>query len=405
MQKRYKHIIFPSNPVAKSVAVIAGNTVVKDIVIVQAGIDKVGDYMDNEFINGIVAQGNAAPTGIKCRGGHPNMCKDSLGTYIGDYHNFRAIEQDGLYKAVADLYIAEIAKKTMIEGHGISYHDYVVEMAKNHPDKLGNSIVFTADSEYVKQEDGTEYYKLSLVQFRASDIVDSPAATDGLFKSDDDIGIKMTEFLDENPEVLEAISKNENAIEIFFKKYANHSQINKSNIMSLLDKVKSTLGIKPVQKNIDVTDATGQILTVVTDANDPQVGDAVEIQGTPAPDGEYTFPDGSKWQVTGGKIESITAAPAADPTPAPADPQPVAMSEEAVKSEIAKGIAAIQKEYDQKLEAFKSEVEQSLELIMKNMKSDFVPPVGGKEGSEGPENKSTRSGKTVAEVAGIKPIK
>ena len=221
MQKRYKHIIFPSNPVAKSVAVIAGNTVVKDIVIVQAGIDKVGDYMDNEFINGIVAQGNAAPTGIKCRGGHPNMCKDSLGTYIGDYHNFRAIEQDGLYKAVADLYIAEIAKKTMIEGHGISYHDYVVEMAKNHPDKLGNSIVFTANSEYVKQEDGTEYYKLSLVQFRASDIVDSPAATDGLFKSDDDIGVKLTEFLDDNPEVLEAISKNENAIEIFFKKYAN----------------------------------------------------------------------------------------------------------------------------------------------------------------------------------------
>lgn len=397
MEKRFKSVNFFETQ-AKSVTTIAGSTVIKDVVIVQAGVDKVGDYMDNGFIDALVAQGNEAPTGIKCRGGHPNMCKDSLGTYIGDFHNFRATEQNGTYKAVADLYIAEIAKKTQIDGHGISYHDYVVEMAKNSPDKLGNSIVFRADEEPFEIEPGKSVPKLTLTQFIASDIVDSPAATDGLFKSDEDLGVKLTEFLDDNPEVLDAISKNENSIEIFFKKYANHSQINKSKIMGILDKVKSKLGLT-AQKNLDVTDATGQIITVVTDGNEPQAGDEVQIGGAAAPDGEYTFPDGSKWKVVGGKIESITsAAPAdtqpADPTP-PADPAAMKAVQE-MEIKFKSEMESFFKKQDEKMTAFQKEVSESIDLILENMKSEFVPPVPGQEG----EPKNPTKGKSVSEVIG-----
>lgn len=390
MSKRVKSVNF-FETTAKSIAVIAGLTVIKDVVIVQSGIDKVGDYMDDVFINAISEQGNKANTGIKCRGGHPNMCKDSLGTYIGDYHNFRSVEQDGKLKAVADLYIAEIAKKTQIDGKGISYHDYVVDMAKNHPDKFGNSIVFSADVEYMEVE-GKEVPKLILENFIASDIVDSPAATDGLFKSDEDLGIKLTEFLDDNPEIFTSLEKNENAIDIFFKKYKNHlsNKQNKSKIMSsLTDKIKSALGIT-FSKNIDVTDATGKILTVVTEANDPMVGDEVQIDGAAAPDGEYLFPDGSKWNIVGGKIESIT--------PAVAEPAPDETIVEEVKS-LQNELKALKEEMNSLKSTFtetQKDTEEALVTFAKSVKSEYVPKQRQPEGKN--EVPKSRREKQVGEI-------
>lgn len=398
--KRFKSCNFFETS-AKSVTTIAGATVIKDVVIVQSGVDKVGDLMDNAFIDAIVEQGNAAPTGVKCRGGHPNMCKDSLGTFIGDFHNFRAVEHDGKYKAIADLYIAEIAKKTMIDGHGISYHDYVVDMAKNHPDKFGNSIVFMADKEPAKigeGENAKQVRKLTLMEFVASDIVDSPAATDGLFKSDEDLGIKLTEFLDENPDVFEAINKNEDALEIFMKKYANHISNNKSKtkIMGLFSKVKSLFSGD--QKDVQHTDVNGQILTVITDNDTPQEGDEVQIDGAPAADGEYTFPDGSKWMVTGGKIETIT--PAAEENP-PANPEtPVEASKEV--AQLRKELATMKSALEKRIEDLEKEVEESFEFISKNMKSGFTPKPPKKSVSEKEkeEKGGQGSGKTVKDIVG-----
>lgn len=367
VSKRCKSVnFFETN--SKSVVQINGQTVIKDVVIVQSGIDKAGDLMDDNFIKTLVDAGNAFTTGVKCRGGHPNMCKDSLGTYIGDYFNFNAVEQDGILKATADLYIAEIAKKTMIDGHGISYHDYVVDMAKNHPDKFGNSIVFMASEEWIDMEDKS-VPKLTLEKFIASDIVDSPAATDGLFKSDEDLGIKLTEFLDDNPSIFSAIEKNENAISIFFNKYENHLK-SKGIAMSknLKELFASMFGKK---KDFDTTDATGQILTVVTDAQEATIGDSVTINGTPAPDGEYTFPDGTKWQITGGKIETITTPQASD-----TNPQPEQVSQDQVKS-LQENINALAEKFDvvAKQVSTIDELAKKVDFIMENVKSEYVPEV------------------------------
>lgn len=401
MTKRLKSVNFFETE-SKSVATIAGLTVIKDVVIVQSGVDKVGDLMDDDFVKALVAEGNLAETGIKCRGGHPNMCKDSLGTYIGDYHNFRVIEDAGKVKAIADLYIADIAKKTQIDGKGISYHDYVVDMAKNHPDKFGNSIVFRASEEFVEL-DGKDVSKLTFEQLIASDIVDSPAATDGLFKSDEDLGVKLTDFLDENPELFEALEKNEGAIDIFLKKYANHLSHKKSNPMSLKDRIKSSIAKAlniETQKNIDVTDATGKILTVVTDAAEPQAGDEVQVDGGAAPDGEYTFPDGAKWSVAGGKIETITPAVAA-PVDTPNDPQPQMLSEEAAKSlneatEKIKSLEVELSESKKSLADFQKEVEEELAFIHKHIKSDYVPAV--RQHTEKPIEKTSGRTKQVGDV-------
>lgn len=391
MSKRVKSVNF-FEKAAKSIAVIAGLTVIKDVVIVQSGIDKVGDYMDNGFIDGIVKQGNDASTGIKCRGGHPNMCKDSLGTYIGDFHNFRAIDHEGKYKAVADLYIADIAKKTMIDGKSISYHDYVVEMAKNHPDKFGNSIVFMADEEWVEVE-GKQIPKLTLTQFIASDIVDSPAATDGLFKSDEDLGIKLTEFLDDNPELFTALEKNTSAIEIFLKKYQSHLK-SKNIDMNLKKLFQKTFGTE--QKDFTTTDANGTILTVVTEANEAKVGDEVTIDGTPAPDAEYVFPDGSKWKITGGKIETIT----------PADAQPAQTPQDTTQqlSEQVKTLEVLQKSIQEKVDKLMSSIgdlqksqednAKQIDFIMEHTSSDFTPEVP-KNDKRQPDG--TKAKRTVAD--------
>ncbi len=394
---------FKNQPVfdnkTKAIATIAGLTVVKDIVIVQSGVDKVGDLMDDSFIKSIVEHGNSAPTGIKSRAGHPNMCKDSLGTYLGDFHNFRAVEHEGKFKAIADLYLAEISKKTQIDGKGISYHDYIVEMAKSNPDKLGNSIVFRATEEPFTMEDKTEVRKFTLTSFSASDIVDSPAATDGLFKSTDDIGIKLTEFLDDNPGVLEAIEKNENAFSIFFKKYETHlsKTSNSLNMKSFKERMKAALGIT-VEKNIDVTDATGTILTVVTDNTEPQAGDEVQVAGTAAPDGDYTFPDGSKWVITGGKIESIEPAVAAstDPVVEPVvvpDVEAVkAMNElKAENAELKKSFTDYQKAADERMKELEDEFVKFATMV----KSDYVPATKSQEHKDNKTKKAT--GRTLQE--------
>jgi len=366
MSKRFKSVNFYETQ-SKSVAVINGATVIKDVVIVQSGVDKVGDLMDDDFIKSIAAQGNMANTGIKCRGGHPNMCKDSLGTYIGDYHNFRAVEQDGKFKAIADLYISDLAKKTQIDGKGISYHDYVVEMAKNHPDKFGNSIVFMADAEETDHE-GKSVYKLSLKEggFIASDIVDSPAATDGLFKNDDDLGVKLSDFLDDNPEILKSLDKNPEAIQIFFKKYINNS---KNKGMSILKSLQILLGAK--QKSLELTDASGAVLTIETDNETPAVGDAVTIGGSPAADGEYIMPDTSKLMVMDGKVSEIIPAEEKPVEDTPAEPQ---------MSDVQKSIDTLKKSFDEKLKAVeekhKSEIEDlqaSVKFLGEQIKSGYVP--------------------------------
>lgn len=153
--------------------------IIKGVTIAREGIAKGhGVYLDSKFISEVARLGNEAEEGIKVRFGHPNMTSDALGTYLGRYKNFRVSEK----KVYADLHMDEIAKKSP-KG---DLYSYVFGMARSNPDMFGNSIVFKAgNSRYEEELDENEEIitkeYVSIVALTASDLVDTPAATDSFF--------------------------------------------------------------------------------------------------------------------------------------------------------------------------------------------------------------------------------
>ena len=123
------------------------------------------------------------------------MCATALGTYLGRFKNY-SYSGD---KVNADLHLDETSARITPNGDLFSY---VLDMAEKNPDMFGASIVFEiAESVFLEEEmDGKkvekEYFRLK--ELRATDIVDEPAATDGLFSANTFPGI-ATQFLDENP--------------------------------------------------------------------------------------------------------------------------------------------------------------------------------------------------------------
>lgn len=282
------------------------NGLVKGVVIVQEGIDKDSGFFTPEFLNDLIDAGNAQTQGVKSRFGHPNMCKTTLGTFIGRYKNFQSINEDDRYKVVADLHLDPITQKTQVEGKGISMWDYILEMSETNPDMFGNSIHFRGNATYETQEVEGEEVMVEIYQlqsFIASDLVDSPAATENLFKSSQDLGIITTQFLDENPQVFELIQKDSSIIYGFFKRYANYKYKSNNEAMSFLKKIKGLLG---QTKDIDLTLANGDIVTVITDAEQPTVGDkVVDADGKPVTDGDHLLPDGKTIVTSNGEISEI----------------------------------------------------------------------------------------------------
>lgn len=296
--------------------------VISDVVIVQFGENKNGSYFNMNFLNDIVEFGNNQPQGVKSRFGHPNMCATTLGTFIGRYKNFRLEGQ----QVKADLFLDDTAKKTP---NGDLY-EYTISMAENNPDMFGNSIVINAETEE-EFDDNTgdliHSYSMILESFIASDVVDSPAATNSLFSSSDDLGVIMTNFLEENPMVFDAVNKNPEIISDFFERYSKYTNKNKSNInMKILDNIKKSLTTKK-KFNIDTTDADGNVVTVITDVEEPQVGDSVEdSDGNLVADGELLIADGTTWVIKDGKIEEIKPKQVATPesnTPPATDTVPM----------------------------------------------------------------------------------
>lgn len=281
--------------------------IIRDVVIVQEGIDKDLGFFNADFINALVEHGNAQSKGVKSRFGHPNMCKTTLGTFIGRYKNFKTVTENDRLKAVADLHLDQITKKTQVEGQGISYFEYITDMAENNPDMFGNSIHFTGSYEETEKEiDGEKKWveEYSFETLVASDLVDSPAATDELFKSDEDFGVLGTQFLDENPEIFKALEDNPNLIDDFFKRYKSYLNVKEK--MNILKKVKQAVG---KTKDVNLTLADGGIVTVQTDNEKPQEGDSVvDSEGKPLADGEHLLPDGGKLVTEGGKITQVVEA-------------------------------------------------------------------------------------------------
>lgn len=313
---------------------------IKGIVILQSGVDKYGDNFDRKSLDQLVVLGNEQSQGLKSRFGHPNMCDSTLGSYLGRYKNFR-IEQnsEGKEVVVADLAIDDVASRSP-KGN---LKSYVLEMAVKNDDMFGNSIVYMPDTPEAfneKDEEGNNqivYYE-RFKSFLASDLVDSPAATESLFKGKDssDFAAVVTEFLDSNPEVYDIISKDETVLNSFLTKYKNFKSQKDMTIKkegSFLNKLKELVDgalNTDKKKDFNMTTTDGKVITCVDPDGDgkPAVGDQInDDQGNPIKDATLNVNDGNTIVTdSDGKITSIApteqkekpAAPAPAPAPAPA---------------------------------------------------------------------------------------
>lgn len=194
-----------------------------------------GVWLDRAFCEDVADAGNSmGDAGVKVRFGHPAMCSDALGTYLGRAKNFRVVDltrkESGEKAAgvLADVYIAA-------ESHNAPAGDlgkWILEAAENSPDTFGQSIVFTYKDLKSTDKDGKPILRSEFEHdgdFRAArgenkvfailgklhgtDFTDTPAATDGVFSAND-LAAEAEEMLAEHPEIQAAIlQKPEKVIE------------------------------------------------------------------------------------------------------------------------------------------------------------------------------------------------
>jgi hypothetical protein len=202
--------------------------IIQGITVAQIGPAKGHNgFIDRTFLLQIIENAASRTAGVKARFGHPNMCSSALGSYLGRFKNY-SYSGD---QVKADLFLDETAKSTP---NGDLY-TYVLNMAETNPDMFGASLVFEIAESVFRQDDvegqkvEKEYFRLK--ELRATDIVDEPAATDGLF-STDSFPALATQFLDENPEILEIIFSKPDSVIEFLSNYLNSTKMN------LSDKIK-----------------------------------------------------------------------------------------------------------------------------------------------------------------------
>jgi len=205
-----------------------------------------GVHLGEDFIDGVVEQGNAAKLGLKSHFGHPAMCSDALGTFLGRATNFKkkpVTRPDGSQcsGAFADFQLAEEAKKAP----GGDLYSWTLATAQNNPDTFGQSIVFTYSDFYVMDKDGnkklysqrcegctpdqdpTDEWLASSVDGKiyamlgnllGTDFTDTPAATDGVFGTGD-LAARAEEMLDANPQIMELLTSKPDTLNQFLHRY------------------------------------------------------------------------------------------------------------------------------------------------------------------------------------------
>lgn len=264
------------------------NGIIKSVVIIHEGETKNGPVMDEISLSQIVALGNSQTQGVKSRFGHPNMCNSALGTYIGRFKNFSTTENaSGKKIVIADLHLDDTAKDLPKIGNAF---DYIIKMAKSNNDMFGNSMVYSPDKRFKKTESDKYGNQITkeferLKSFIASDLVDSPAATDSLFNDTEDFAFLATDFMDSNPKVFEVLEKNPEVIEEFLNKYTEYKK-NKMEKLTIEDRIKAiTKHVDDIVKmDISAVTKDGGNIVIIDDDNSgtPSVGDAV-VDDTGAP--------------------------------------------------------------------------------------------------------------------------
>ena len=224
-------------------SVDAEKGIVFGVSVVTAGEAKGhGVSLDESFVDDVIRMGNAAgEKGVLSRYGHETMCSTALGKFIGRAKNFRKVATEAGPAAKADLYLSQTAKLAQGgDGHGnvVNLWDYVLEMAQKEPDACGMSIVFSVGGRYKKDPqgarvdypqfdenvtpkdrddqrrkydaiEGPEFVSVEALHF--ADLVDQPAANDGLFSAfhQGSLAVQVAEFLDTHPRVIEMLDKPE----------------------------------------------------------------------------------------------------------------------------------------------------------------------------------------------------
>ncbi|MEI8049651.1 MAG: hypothetical protein WCI92_19925, partial [Bacteroidota bacterium] len=109
--------------------------IIQGVTICQVGPAKGHNgFIDKAFLLQIVEDASTKSAGIKARFGHPNMCSQALGTYLGRFKNYSY--SGNLVKA--DLCLDDTAKSTPSG----DLYSYILDMAEKNPDMFGASIVF-----------------------------------------------------------------------------------------------------------------------------------------------------------------------------------------------------------------------------------------------------------------------
>ena len=221
-----------------------------------------GLFVDGEFLDKVTELGNGLTQGLKARFGHPNMCSTALGTFLG---RWKGLYRDG-DTVRGNLFLSNTAKETP---HG-NLHEYVLNLAADEPDMFGVSIDFTRDIE-AEQEAGidekTGFQIARAKKLRSADAVDSPAATDGLFSrfSGETVAGQITRFLDENPdvwdalsdapEIVESLARYGNKVDEFMDRYRSYRKQSKEAEMS----TDETTVAEPTEEVVEELEATETI--------------------------------------------------------------------------------------------------------------------------------------------------
>jgi uncharacterized coiled-coil protein SlyX len=216
-------------------SVDAGKHILNDATVIRCGEAKThGLWIDDMFCKVLLEMGNAAgEKGLKARFGHPNMCSEALGTFLGRWTGFKILSAEG---APARVCAALHLSSTAAESPKGDLRKYVEEMAAKEPQHFGASIVFTLDNEAMwkesvqngaveKEDEYGPYLDFSgykspdpanvenlpharIAELHAADLVDDPAATDGMFSGAAGLSLaaQMTEWLDTHPDIFKALT-------------------------------------------------------------------------------------------------------------------------------------------------------------------------------------------------------
>lgn len=215
----------PASPQFEVGNVDVENGIIKDVVMCQVGEAKGhGVHLEQSFIDDLVAYANKhyKETGLKARFGHPALSSTTMGTQMGVFSNFKVRGN----QAIADLKLLESADKSPTNP---GVRDWMLSMAKERPDFVMSSIVFSEKRLYQYDEDGkrvtierddygrpVDYDKnqnvcVEMAAVFYCDMVEAGAATDNLFANQfhqDKFAIQVVDFVREKPELLNFLKKN-----------------------------------------------------------------------------------------------------------------------------------------------------------------------------------------------------